>query len=91
MIFQRQAINEWAKEYEKTVISEYKREFEQDYIKYLGNLRLESIGLPKVYEGNEKNPASWVDVLADANAVKTDFFEAKSTAYAKASSLIDDL
>ena len=27
-IFQRQAINEWAKEYEKTVISEYKREFE---------------------------------------------------------------
>ena len=63
----------------------------EDYIKYLGNLRLESIGLPKVYEGNEKNPASWVDVLADANAVKTDFFEAKSTAYAKASSLIDDL
>lgn len=35
-IFQRQAINEWAKEYEKTVISEYKREFEQDYMKYLG-------------------------------------------------------
>ena len=27
-IFQRQAINEWAKEYEKTVISEYRREFE---------------------------------------------------------------
>lgn len=35
-IFQRQAINEWAKEYEKTVISEYKREFEQNYMKYLG-------------------------------------------------------
>lgn len=35
-IFQRQAINEFTKEYEKTVISEYKREFEQDYIKYLG-------------------------------------------------------
>lgn len=30
-IFQRQAINEWAKEYEKTVISEYRREFEQTF------------------------------------------------------------
>lgn len=63
----------------------------EDYIKYLGNLRLNSLGLPKLYEGYDKNPASWVDVLADANAVKTDFFEAKSTAYAKAATLIDDL
>lgn len=30
-IFQKQAINEWAKEYEKTVISEYRREFEQTF------------------------------------------------------------
>ena len=63
----------------------------EDYIKYLGNLRLSAIGLPELYEGYDKNPASWVDVLSDPNAVKTDFFEAKSTAYAKASTLIDDL
>ncbi|MGL4772830.1 MAG: ribonucleotide-diphosphate reductase subunit beta [Clostridium sp.] len=63
----------------------------EDYIKYLGNLRLKSIGLEPLYDGYEENPASWVDVLADANAVKTDFFEAKSTAYAKAGALIDDL
>ena len=63
----------------------------EDYIKYLGNLRLNAIGLPKIYDGNDKNPASWVDILADANSVKTDFFEAKSTAYAKAATLIDDL
>ena len=63
----------------------------EDYIKYLGNLRLSAIGLPKIYDGYDKNPASWVDILADANSVKTDFFEAKSTAYAKASVLIDDL
>ena len=63
----------------------------EDYIKYLGNLRLASIGLPKIYDGYDKNPASWVDTLADANSVKTDFFEAKSTAYAKAATLIDDL
>ena len=63
----------------------------EDYIKYLGNLRLNAIGLPKIYDGNDKNPASWVDILADSNSVKTDFFEAKSTAYAKAATLIDDL
>ena len=44
-----------------------------------------------LYEGYEKNPATWVDSLSDANSVKTDFFEAKSTAYAKASTLVDDL
>ena len=63
----------------------------QDYIKYLGNMRLASIGLPKLFEGYDKNPASWVDIVADANSVKTDFFEAKSTAYAKSSTIIDDL
>ncbi|SHJ76795.1 ribonucleoside-diphosphate reductase beta chain [Clostridium cavendishii DSM 21758] len=63
----------------------------EDYIKYLGNLRLETIGLERLYEGHDKNPATWVDFYADANSVKTDFFEAKSTAYAKAGALIDDL
>lgn len=63
----------------------------EDYIKYLGNLRLETLGFEKLYEGYDKNPASWVDFYADANSVKTDFFEAKSTAYAKSGALIDDL
>lgn len=63
----------------------------ESYIKYLGNKRLKEIGLTPLYDGYEKNPAAWVDSLSDANSVKTDFFEAKSTAYAKASTLIDDL
>lgn len=63
----------------------------EDYIKYLGNLRMKSIGFEPLYEGYNENPAAWVDALADANSVKTDFFEAKSTAYAKAATLIDDL
>lgn len=63
----------------------------EQYIKYLGNIRLKSIGFDILYDGIEKNPAEWVDVLSNANSVKTDFFEAKSTAYAKAGSLIDDL
>ena len=52
---------------------------------------MSAIGLDEIYEGYEQNPAAWVDILADANSVKTDFFEAKSTAYAKAGALIDDL
>ena len=62
-----------------------------DYIKYLGNIRMKAIGLKEIYEDHITNPAAWVDILADANSVKTDFFEAKSTAYAKAGALIDDL
>lgn len=61
------------------------------YIKFLGNKRLKEIGLEALFEGYDKNPAAWVDSLANANSVKTDFFEAKSTAYAKASVLVDDL
>lgn len=63
----------------------------EDYIKYLGNTRLQSIGLEPIYEGYNENPAAWVDIHSDANSVKTDFFEAKSTAYAKAGALVDDL
>ncbi|ABG85953.1 ribonucleotide-diphosphate reductase subunit beta [Clostridium perfringens] len=61
------------------------------YIKYIGNLRAKAIGLEPLFEGYNENPAPWVDYYADANQVKTDFFEAKSTAYAKAGALIDDL
>lgn len=63
----------------------------EKYIKYLGNLRARTIGLEPIYEGYDENPVRWIDFQADANQVKTDFFEAKSTAYAKAGALIDDL
>lgn len=33
----------------------------------------------------------WVSQYSNANAIKTDFFEARSTAYAKSSALVDDL
>lgn len=62
-----------------------------NYIKYLGNIRMKSINFDYLYEDNLENPAEWVDILANANSVKTDFFEAKSTAYAKAGTLVDDL
>lgn len=63
----------------------------ENYIKYLGNVRSSALGFGNIYEGFENNPAGWVDIYADSNSVKTDFFEAKPTAYAKAGALVDDL
>lgn len=63
------------------------------YIKYLGNLRWTSLGYDPIYPGFETEPESmrWVSQYSNANMVKTDFFEARSTAYAKSTALVDDL
>lgn len=65
----------------------------EGYIKYLGNLRWSSLGFDQLYEGYRTEPAdmAWVSQHSNANMVKTDFFEAKSTAYAKSTALVDDL
>ncbi|MBC5579956.1 ribonucleotide-diphosphate reductase subunit beta [Anaerofilum sp. BX8] len=64
-----------------------------DYIRYLGNLRWSGLGYGYLFEDNREEPASmgWVSQYSNANMVKTDFFEAKSTAYAKSTALVDDL
>lgn len=64
-----------------------------DYIMYLGNLRCENLGFAGIYDGYGDEPESmrWVSQYSNANLIKTDFFEAKSTAYAKSSALVDDL
>ena len=64
-----------------------------DYIRYLGNLRWKSLGFGALYEDNHVEPENmrWVSQYSNANMVKTDFFEAKSTAYAKSTVLVDDL
>lgn len=64
-----------------------------DYVQYLGNLRWSSLGYGVLYPGYENEPESmeWVLQYSNANMVKTDFFEAKSTAYAKSTALLDDL
>lgn len=63
------------------------------YILYLGNKRSTDLGFGIIYEGYETEPSNmkWVSEYADPNLIKTDFFEAKSTAYAKAGALLDDL
>lgn len=69
------------------------KEMITDYIQYLGNLRCANLGFEGIYEGHEKEPESmsWVSQYSNANMIKTDFFEARSTAYAKSSALVDDL
>lgn len=64
-----------------------------DYIRYLGNLRWTSLAYPplSLYYESESASMEWVSRYANANMIKTDFFEAKSTAYAKSTALIDDL
>ena len=68
-------------------------EMVHDYIKYLGNLRSRGIGMGNLYEGYEEEPSSmqWVSYYSNSNMIKTDFFEARSTAYAKSGALVDDL
>lgn len=64
-----------------------------DYIHYLGNLRATSLHFEPLYDGFREEPESmkWVSLYSNANDIKTDFFEAKSTAYAKSSAIEDDL
>ena len=64
-----------------------------DYVQYLGNLRCTGLGLEKTYEGHDEEPATMqlVSQYSNANSIKTDFFEARSTAYAKSGALVDDL
>ena len=54
----------------------------ENYIKYLGNMRAESIGLEPPYE-KIKHPIPWVDSFAAMNSTKTDFFERRVTNYQK--------
>lgn len=65
----------------------------EDYLRYLGNLRSNALGFGYIYPDNIEEPVSslWIFQYSNANLIKTDFFEAKSSAYAKASTLIDDL
>ena len=65
----------------------------EDYILYLGNLRWSGLGYGTLYECHNEEPEDmkWVGQYSNANMVKTDFFEARSTAYAKSTALIDDL
>jgi ribonucleoside-diphosphate reductase beta chain len=58
------------------------------YIKYLADDRLTSVGFEKIY--NVSNPIKWVDDFARFNDQKTNFFEGTVTNYSKGSLSFDD-
>lgn len=64
-----------------------------DYIHYLGNFRAQALNFEPLFDGYMQEPESmkWVSIYSNANDIKTDFFEARSSAYAKSSALEDDL
>ncbi|MFD1677901.1 ribonucleotide-diphosphate reductase subunit beta [Alicyclobacillus fodiniaquatilis] len=57
------------------------------YIKYLANVRLNSLDLAPLYPEITTNPMAWVDQYASMNSMKTDFFEQRVTSYTKSSNL----
>ena len=60
----------------------------EQYIKYLADDRLTSVGFEKLYD--VKNPIKWVDDFAKFNDQKTNFFEGTVTNYSKGSLSFDD-
>ncbi len=55
----------------------------KDYIRYIGDRRLQQLNLEAVY-GIEKNPLPWMDEMLNG-AEHTNFFENRATEYSKAS------
>lgn len=55
----------------------------KDYIRYIGDRRLQQLNLPAVY-GIDKNPLPWMDQMLNG-AEHTNFFENRATEYSKAS------
>lgn len=84
---------EWANYILGDRISGLSMENVESYIKYLGNERSINIGLSIIFPGFENEPLNmqWVSDYSDPNLIKTDFFEAKSTAYSKIGAILDDL
>jgi ribonucleoside-diphosphate reductase beta chain len=58
------------------------------YVEYLANIRLESVGLDYRFP-NDKNPFEWLGETQDAET-STAFFERKEKNYRKSSALNDD-
>lgn len=83
---------EWGQYVTNNEILGINNELIEKYIKYLGNQRLMSIGIEKLYPEINANPMAWIDSFSNLNNTKTDFFEAKVTNYTKAAAFdFDDL
>lgn len=79
---------EWGKYITQNQIMGFTDEIIEEYIHYLVDNRLTSIGLKKIY--NARHPIKWVDDFSKFNDQKSNFFESKVTNYSKGSLNFDD-
>ena len=80
--------SEWGKYITQGQILGLTDEIVEQYIQYLADDRLRSVGFEKIY--NVTNPIKWVDDFAKFNDQKTNFFEGNVTNYSKGSLTFDD-
>lgn len=78
----------WGKYITEGQILGLTNEIVEQYIQYLADDRLSSVGFEKIY--NVSNPIKWVNDFAKFNDQKTNFFEATVTNYSKGSLTFDD-
>ena len=69
--------------FEQGPIEGMKPEDVKEYIRYIGDRRLQQLNLEPIY-GVEKNPLPWMDEMLNG-AEHTNFFENRATEYSKAS------
>lgn len=70
----------WSKYYLEDGILGLQSQNLSDYIKYLGNKRMVSLGLPGQWEG-VKNPFTWLDEMTQGTMIETNFFECRVREY----------
>ena len=80
--------SDWGKYITQGQILGLTDEIVEQYIQYLADDRLTSVGFNKIY--NVKNPIKWVEDFAKFNDQKTNFFEGTVTNYSKGSLSFDD-
>lgn len=78
----------WGKYITQNQIMGFTDDIIEEYIHYLIDNRLTSIGLRKIYDA--KHPIKWVDDFSKFNDQKSNFFESKVTNYSKGSLSFDD-
>ena len=52
----------------------------REYLQFVGDMRLQAIGLPKVW--NSKNPFPWIDEITQSSMIEVNFFEGTIKEYA---------
>ena len=77
----------WGQYVTKNKIVGLNNDIIDQYIKYLGNLRLKQIGLEPLWPEVKKHPMQWIEEFRKINTTKTDFFQARPATYTKTSNL----